>query len=121
MGDIAAQTLGVSRSSASAGDDAVCGMVSSLEELAAKVSHLQAAVKTEGDILDRAISALRVAEQREILIMRYLDGMDWEDVVFCKYGGQADFIPREEDYRQAAYSLHNRAVAALSCAIARVA
>lgn len=121
MGDVASPTMEHGRSFRAAGDEAMCRRVAEIDEIAERVEHLEAAAKTEGDILERAMSSLRVAEQREVLILRYIDGMDWDSVVFCKYGGRTDYLAREEEYRQSVYSLHNRAIASLATAIARVA
>ena len=121
MGDVASPTMEHGHSSRATGDEAMCRRVAEIDDIAERVEHLEAAAKTEGDILERAMSSLRVAEQREVLILRYIDGMDWDSVVFCKYGGRTDYLAREEEYRQSVYSLHNRAIASLATAIARVA
>lgn len=121
LGDVGSPSMESARVGRTTGDEAMCRRVAEMEELAQRVDHLEAAAKTEGDILERAICSLRVPEQREVLILRYLDGMDWDAVVFAKYGGRTDYLTREEDYRQSVYSLHNRACASLACAIARVA
>ena len=121
LGDVRSPGTDPGRSCRATGDEAMCRRIEEVEELEERVAHLLAAARTEGDILDRAISSLRVQDQREVLTMRYLDGMEWDDVVFCKHGGEVDFLAREEDYRQAVYSLHSRALASLSCVLSRVA
>lgn len=121
IGDVQSPSMEQGHGFRATGDESMCRRVAEIDELAERVGHLEAAAKTEGDILERAVSALRVAEQREVLILRYIDGMDWDSVVFCKYGGRTDYLAREEEYRQSVYSLHNRAVASLAAAIARVA
>lgn len=121
VSDLRSPTFDSGRGTSDTGDAAMCRRVAKLQDLEKKVENLSQAVATEGAAIENAVSALRNVEQREVLILRYIDAMDWDSIVFEKYGDRTDYITRETEYRHSVYSLHARAVAALSCVFARVA
>lgn len=51
---------------------------------------------------------------RIILQLRYLDGMDWNDISFSVFGRQADFLSKEDSYLRRTYKYHQTAVETLA-------
>lgn len=51
---------------------------------------------------------------RIILQLRYLDGMEWNDISFSVFGRQADFLSKEDSYLRRTFMYQKAAIEALA-------
>ena len=51
---------------------------------------------------------------RIILQLRYLDGMDWNDISFSVFGRQEDYLDKEDSYLRRIHKYHQAAIEALA-------
>lgn len=88
-----------------------------LEELemeAAEAQQEATAARREIEAAIRSIVGPRWADRREVLRLRYLDGLRWEDVSERLYGDEADYWDRPEAFLRRVYKLHGAALEELS-------
>ena len=88
-----------------------------LEELemeAAEAQQEATAARRELEGAIRQITGPRWADRREVLRLRYLDGLRWEDTAEKLFGDNPDFWDKPEIYLRRAFKLHNRALEELS-------
>lgn len=88
-----------------------------LEELemeAAEAQQEATAARRELEGAIRQITGPRWADRREVLRLRYLDGLRWEDVSERLYGDEADYWDRPEAFLRRVYKLHGAALDELS-------
>lgn len=52
--------------------------------------------------------------RKGVLQMRYLDGMSWDTINEALFGGNADFLDREDSYLRRVFYLHGDALAELA-------
>jgi DNA-directed RNA polymerase specialized sigma24 family protein len=97
--------------------DRIGGIVAELEEIEREAVEAQeAATATRREIAAaiKRISGPRWADRREILRLRYLDGLRWEDAAEKMFGDFQDFWDRKEIYLRRSFKLHSQALEELS-------
>ena len=85
-----------------------------LEQEAVEAQQEATAARRELEAAIRQITGPRWADRREVLRLRYLDGLRWEDVSEKLFGDGADYWDRPEAFLRRAFKLHNRALEELS-------
>lgn len=85
-----------------------------LEQEAVEAQQEAAAARREIRAAIRQIIGPRWADRREVLRLRYLDGLRWEDTAEKLFGDNPDFWDKPEIYLRRAFKLHNRALEELS-------
>ena len=101
------------------GDDAdrLGSIAAELEEIEAEAREAQAeatAARREISAAVRQIRGPRWADKREILRLRYIDALRWEDVTERMFGDSQDFWDRAEVYLRRSYRLHAEALEELA-------
>lgn len=97
--------------------DRIGADLSRLEELeleAAEAQQEATAARREIAGAIRKISGPRWADRREVLRLRYLDCLRWEDCAEKMFGDSQDFWDRQEIYLRRCYKLHGEGLAELS-------
>ena len=85
-----------------------------LEQEAMEAQQEATAARRKIETAIRRITGPRWADRREVLRLRYLDGLRWEDVSERLYGDEADDWDKPEIFLRRAFKLHNRALEELS-------
>lgn len=85
-----------------------------LEQEAREVQEEATASRREIEAAIRKITGPRWADRREVLRLRYVDGLRWEDVAEHLYGDSQDFWDRQEAYLRRTFKLHKTALEALA-------
>lgn len=88
----------------------VIGTADVIEGQVAEKEAQAAEAYREIDATIQQISGKHAAERKFILQCRYLDRMDWPDVIFLLFGEKDDFGDREDSYGRRAYNIHKAAL-----------
>lgn len=93
--------------------DRIGGVISTADVIEGQVAEKEAQAAEayrEIDATIQQISGKHAAERKFILQCRYLDRMDWPDVIFLLFGEKDDFGDREDSYGRRAYDIHKAAL-----------
>lgn len=103
---------------AQSGDnDRIGADIARLEELereAAEAQQEATAARRELETAIRRITGPRWADRREVLRLRYLDGLRWEDASEKLYGDDPNFWDKPEAFLRRTFKLHGKALEELS-------
>lgn len=102
----------------SGGDvDRIGGIVAQLEEIEEEAREAQEAATAARREISKAIRQIcgpRWADKREVLRLRYLDGLRWEDCTEKMFGDDSRFWDRQDVFLRKAYKIHGEALEELS-------
>ena len=85
-----------------------------LEQEAREVQQEATASRREVEAAIRKISGRRWADRREVLRLRYLDGLRWEDAAERLFGDESTFWDKPELFLRRTFKLHRSALEALA-------
>ena len=85
-----------------------------LEQEAMEAQQEATAARRETEAAIRSIVGPRWAGRREVLRLRYLDCLRWEDAVEKLFGDDPNFWDKPEAFLRRTFKLHNRALEELS-------
>lgn len=88
----------------------VIGIADVIERQVAEKEAQAAEAYREIDATIQQISGKHATERKFILQCRYLDRMDWPDVIFLLFGDKDDFGDREDSFTRRAYNIHKAAL-----------
>lgn len=88
----------------------VVGTADVIERQVAEKEAQAAEAYREIDATIQQISGKHATERKFILQCRYLDRMDWPDVIFLLFGDKDDFGDREDSFTRRAYNIHKEAL-----------
>lgn len=97
--------------------DRTGSLLAQIEEAEAEARAAQqeaTAARRDLETAIKKISGPRWADRREVLRLRYVDGLRWPDVSERMYGDEADFWDRPEAFLRRVYKLHSSALQELS-------
>lgn len=97
--------------------DRIGGIVAELEDLDRAALEAQQEVTAARREIAAAIKQIhgpRWADRREVLRLRYLDGLRWEDVAERMFGDSQDFWDRQETYLRRCFKLHGESLEELT-------
>ena len=102
----------------SGGDvDRIGGIVAQLEEVEEEAREAQeaaTAARREIETAIRKITGRGWADRREVLRLRYIDGLRWEDATERLFGDDPKFWDRQDVFLRRAFKLHRAALEALA-------
>lgn len=67
--------------------------------------------QTEYEQLTAVINALPCAEQRQVLLARYMDEQKWPIITALIFGKKEDYTERQDSYKRQIYRIHGYALA----------
>ena len=85
-----------------------------LEQEAREAQEAATAARREITAAIRKISGRRWADRREVLRLRYLDSLRWEDAAERLFGDDPKFWDRQDVFLRRAFKLHRAALEALA-------
>lgn len=85
-----------------------------LEQEAREVQQEATASRREIEVAIRKISGRGWADRREVLRLRYIDGLKWEDAAERLFGDDPQFWDRQDVFLRRAFKLHRAALEALA-------
>lgn len=88
----------------------VIGIADVIERQVAEKEAQAVEAYREIDATIQQISGKHATERKFILQCRYLDRMDWPDVIFLLFGDKDDFGDREDSFTRRAYNIHKEAL-----------
>lgn len=88
----------------------VIGIADVIERQVAEKEAQAVEAYREIDATIQQISGKHATERKFILQCRYLDRMDWPDVIFLLFGDKGDFGDREDSFTRRAYNIHKAAL-----------
>lgn len=91
----------------------IVGAADALDREAAEKEQDAAAVYAEIDAAIRRIEGKHSAERRTVLQCRYLDLVEWQDILFLFFGDMEDLNDREDAYMKRLYKTHKAALTEL--------
>lgn len=97
--------------------DRMSSQVAELVEMEKELQSELDAIIEEKNKLQRLIKKLKKADERAVIRMKYLDGMDWVDIAAALYRKQKDYKVAAQIYLDKAYKLHGAALLSLTIAL----
>lgn len=91
----------------------IVGAVDSIEQEAETKEQEAEALYREINSAICCIEGTHAPEQRAVLQMRYLDRAKWSDIAFAFYGGETDFLEREDSLQKRLFKIHKAALVEL--------
>lgn len=88
----------------------VVGTADVIERQVAEKEAQAAEAYREIDATIQQISGKHATERKFILQCRYLDRMDWPDVIFLLFRDKDDFGDREDSFTRRTYNIHKEAL-----------
>ena len=85
-----------------------------LEQEAREVQQEATASRREIEVAIRKISGRGWADRREVLRLRYIDGLKWEDAAERLFGDDPQFWDRQDVFLRREFKLHRAALEALA-------
>jgi len=84
------------------------------DELERKIRKMVKEEKQLKEELEELIALLSDPDEQAILLIRYIDCFEWEDVSFSLYGAESDYADNEERYMKRTFRLHGAALQRLA-------
>jgi len=99
--------------------DRVSVMVAQKDEVERDLQSLRDHQKNERAWIELVTGRLKNPDEQTVILVRYVDGESWNDVLTMLYGSKEDFREKEESYRRQTMRLHKRAISKIADAINR--
>lgn len=90
--------------------DLVCLKVDLENEVKDSLDEL----KKKREKIKKIVAKLRHPEEKAVILMRYIDGLEWGDVLDAMFGDKEDFLEKEETYNRRMYQRHGSALLNMS-------
>jgi len=94
--------------------DRISALVEQKMELEAAIQEDIDRQKAERAYFEGLIKRLRRSDERSVIRIRYLDCASWNDVVDVLFGGESDYLEKEDVYMQRVHRLHGRALVSMA-------
>lgn len=114
MKGISAQVLTGMPRSPSASTDRMADMLGWKEELEQSIKETVSQQSQERNEIEAILTHIEKPDERAVIRMRYLDRMEWKEVLDMMFGGKADFLEKEETYERRMYRVRNSAMLSMA-------
>lgn len=83
------------------------------EELERGIKRLIQKERDEAADIQEAVKLLRNPDERQVILMRYIDGLQWPEICEALFGQEKDFEERADVLMRKTFRIHGRALANL--------
>lgn len=95
-------------------NDRAADLIAQKIDLEKELSESVAEILEERRGLEKAIRSLKNADQRTVILSRYIDGDSFRDVNELVFGGKEDFADKEDSYMRRVFNIHGAALIGLA-------
>lgn len=85
-------------------------LIAQKQELEEKIRHMIREQTDRRHEIEKYVNRLQIADEKAVILMRYIDGEQWKDVSMMLFGAKDDFLDREDSYLRRVTKLHGRAL-----------
>lgn len=107
---ISAQEITDMPKAASAAKDTLAEYMVRVEELERRINEKIAAHQLGKKAIEGVLEKMESPKQRRIIKFRYLDGLEWSDVIYQCYHDKKDYTEKIKAYSKRVYRDHDRAL-----------
>lgn len=111
---VGAQVLSDMPKAPSHDNDRAADIIAQKIDLEQELGDTVAELLEERHGIEKAIRSLKNADQRAVILSRYIDGDSFKDVNELVFGGKADFADKEESYMRRVFNIHGEALIGLA-------
>ena len=111
---VGAQVLSDMPKSPNHDNDRAADLIAQKIDLEKELGATAAELVEERRGIERAISSLKNADQKAVILSRYIDGDSFKDVNELVFGGKVDFADKEESYMRRVFNIHGAALIGLA-------
>ncbi len=86
------------------------------EELEQLIKHLIEKEKAEAKEIGEAAELLENLNERNVILMRYIDGLSWNEISEALFSRQKDYNKREDTFLRRTFKIHGSALEKLEAA-----
>ena len=108
-----ANLSGTPRKALSTGDT-LSYRVSHIVDLETEIMQLIEKRDEERRFIESVVKQLEKPDERAVIRLKYIDGVDWNEIIMLLYGHSDDFDLNTDRYKQRVYRLHRTAIEKLS-------
>ena len=90
--------------------DHLSDMIDLLGEIESYIKEQTERVRSERAWVERVLARLSSPNEKIIIRSKYIDKDKWEDILFTLYGGEKDYLEREDTYVRRMYRTHGNAL-----------
>lgn len=108
--NVGAQQLSALPRSPSPAHDRTAAMIAQKLDLEENIRRMLKEAEEEREWIESVVSHLTLADERNVIRMRYIDGESWSDVVDTLFGNRIDYIGKEDSYMRRTVRLHKDAL-----------
>ncbi|MCD8105227.1 MAG: hypothetical protein LUF35_09565 [Lachnospiraceae bacterium] len=90
--------------------DRIGAVLAQKEELSGRIRSMIEAQTNLRHEIERCVGQLRSADEKAVILMRYVDNEKWADISQLLFGGKEDFLDREDSYLRRTSKIHKRAL-----------
>lgn len=114
MYDVGAQTLTDMPRAPSPSNDRMSDFVSRKLELEKEIGEKVIKHQEQRAHIEMIVKNLPKPDQRAVIRVRVIDRMEWPDVTDILYGGNSDFLDKEETYSRRTFRIFNDAICGMA-------
>lgn len=107
---VGSPTLSDMPKSPSPSNDRIADMIGQKKELEEEIKALVQQHKSERKKINAVLRKLKSSNERAVIQMRYLDVASWNDVLDMLFGGEKDFLGKEDSYMRRVHKIHSQAL-----------
>ncbi len=85
-------------------------LIAQKQELKEKIRHM---IREQTDLryeIERFVDHLQKADEKAVVLMRYVDGEQWKDISMMLFGSKQNYLDSEDSYLRRVTKLHGRAL-----------
>lgn len=94
--------------------DRISGLMNQKIEIEQCIAEDVTALEAERKEIEKILKHLKRADERAVIRLRYLVGLEWYEVADAMFGGKTDYLDKEESYLKRVFRLHGSALVSIA-------
>lgn len=111
---VGAQILSDMPKAPSHDNDRAADLIAQKMDLEQELGETVTELLSERRDIEKAVRTLKNADQRMVILSRYIDGDSFKDVNELVFGGKEDFTDKEDSYMRRVFNIHGAALIGLA-------